>query len=128
MKCEDSSGFPSLNLESTKSDTVFYPDISSDVQLSKFPLLKDPLEDLYVEVRPSTIQGAGEGLFLKKTAKAGTVVGFFNGVRVDVHDTLRNPEYEITPYKVWNDWDDNDELLSILTGSQSYLTAFKMKN
>lgn len=119
LKCEDPTGFPSLNLESSDLDTIFYPDISSDLQLSKFPLLKDPLEDLYVEVRPSTIKAAGEGLFLKKAAKAGTVVGFFNGVRVNVHDTLRNPEYEVTPYKVWNDWDDNDELLSILNGKKN---------
>lgn len=98
-------------------EQIYCPDISTSEQFSKFPLLKDPLEDLYVEVRPSTIESAGEGLFLKKAAKAGTVVGFFNGVRVDVHDTLRNTDYEITPYKVWNDWEDNDELLSITTGN-----------
>jgi hypothetical protein len=116
LECEEPSGLPSIHHKSSDLNTTFYPDISTDDQLSKFPLLKDPLEDTYVEVRSSTIKEAGEGLFLKKAVKAGTVVGFFNGVRVDVHDTLRNPEYEITPYKVWNDWEENDELLSILTG------------
>ena len=51
------------------SENVFVRDISTTDKVSSDPLLKDPLEDVYVEVQKSTIPSAGEGLFLKRDAK-----------------------------------------------------------
>jgi hypothetical protein len=52
------------------------------------------------------------------------VVGFFNGIRVDLADTLKNPVLEMSPYKLWNDWEDKEELIVIPKGknnSKSFL-------
>ncbi len=50
-------------------DDIYVRDISTTDKVTSNPLLKDPLEDLYVEVQKSTIPSAGEGLFLKRDAK-----------------------------------------------------------
>ncbi len=50
-------------------DDIYVRDISTTDKITSNPLLKDPLEDIYVEVQKSTIPSAGEGLFLKKDAK-----------------------------------------------------------
>ena len=48
----------------------------------------------------------------------GTVVGFFNGIRVELQQTLKNPELEFSPYKLWNDWEDKEELIAIPKGKK----------
>ncbi len=47
------------------------------------PLQEDPYEDKYVRAgRSEMSEDAGDGLFLKKAAKANTTVAFYNGIRV----------------------------------------------
>ncbi len=48
--------------------------------------MADPYESRTVEVRPSLIESAGEGLFAKRAVHAGTLLAYFNGVRVTVTD------------------------------------------
>ena len=50
----------------------FAYDPASTDKLSSHPTLKDPLEEEYLEVQTSTIQGAGQGVFVKKDVKKGT--------------------------------------------------------
>ena len=50
-------------------DDVYTRDVATTDSLSSQPLLSDPLERIFVEVRKSSIPSAGEGLFLKKDAK-----------------------------------------------------------
>ncbi|RUP50951.1 hypothetical protein BC936DRAFT_136948 [Jimgerdemannia flammicorona] len=45
--------------------THYHHDPSTHDRISRDPLLPDPYERRYVEVRPSTLQSAGEGLFVK---------------------------------------------------------------
>ena len=46
------------------------------------PLVADPYESRCVEVRPSLVAGAGEGLFARRALPAGRVVAYYNGVRL----------------------------------------------
>ena len=43
-------------------------------------------------------------------------MAFFNGIHVDLEDTLKSPELEFSPYKLWNDWTDKEELIVIPEG------------
>ena len=45
-------------------------------------LLADPYEEARVEVRPSSLATAGQGVFLRRDVGPGTVVAFYNGVRL----------------------------------------------
>ena len=53
-------------------DEVYTRDESTAATLSTQPLLPDPLERIFVEVRKSSIPSAGEGLFLKMDVKVGS--------------------------------------------------------
>ena len=46
------------------------------------PLVPDPYEQRTVEVRKSEVDGGGEGLFAKVDLPKGTIVAFYNGVRI----------------------------------------------
>ena len=48
----------------------------------KHPLMADPYEACYVNVRPSTIPGAGEGLFSLCTIPADLVFCYYNGSKI----------------------------------------------
>lgn len=50
------------------------------------PLLRDPYEEIFVEVGPSKIPGAGEGLLATSAIQAGTVVAFYNGLSIQAED------------------------------------------
>jgi hypothetical protein len=63
--------------------------------------------------------------FYLNSFQAGTVVGFFNGLHIELEDTLKNPELEMTPYKVWNDWDDKEALLTLPKGISFLQMCFK---
>ena len=45
-------------------------------------------------------------------------MAFFNGIHVDLEDTLKSPELEFSPYKLWNDWEDKEELIAIPKGKK----------
>ena len=46
------------------------------------PLVTDAYEQRTVEVRKSDVDGGGEGLFAKVDLPKGTIVAFYNGVRI----------------------------------------------
>ena len=46
------------------------------------PHLPDPYEAIFVEVRQSRIKDAGQGLFAKTDIEQGTIISFYNGVKV----------------------------------------------
>ena len=50
--------------------------------MSKTPTARDLFEARNLEVRPSTIEGAGDGVFaVRDLINVGDVLGYFNGVR-----------------------------------------------
>lgn len=77
---------------------VYSYDPSTATRISSQPFLPDPYEAEFVEVRTSTIPKAGDGLFAKVNIDCGTVISFYNGVRVpcteDSHD-LADDNYRI---------------------------------
>merc|ERR1711983_564896 len=90
------TGFTCLN-EMLKPQFEFYDNVNefaydpaSSDKLSSNPTLRDPLEEEFLEVQTSSIEGAGQGVFMKKDVEKGTVVGFFNGIIITLEDTLRN--------------------------------------
>lgn len=50
------------------------------------PLAPDPLESLMVVVKVSSIPGADEGLFAKRSFEPGDLVAYFNGLRIKVSE------------------------------------------
>eukprot|EP00096_Caligus_rogercresseyi_P015920 TRINITY_DN8417_c0_g1_i1.p1 TRINITY_DN8417_c0_g1~~TRINITY_DN8417_c0_g1_i1.p1 ORF type:complete len:270 (+),score=68.07 TRINITY_DN8417_c0_g1_i1:271-1080(+) len=76
------------------------------------PLLKDPFEEQYLEVRPSVI-GSGRGVFSKRRIPEGTLVGFYQGVRTSKTEALKDKEIRKSPYKIDNDWAHPNEILDI---------------
>ena len=53
------------------------------------PHLPDPYEAIFVEVRQSRIKDAGQGLFAKTDIEQGTIISFYNGVKVGA-DMMRH--------------------------------------
>ncbi len=51
---------------SAPSGPAFRSDVSNRTRLSSDPLLRDPYEEKLVEVRESSIEGAGQGVFLRR--------------------------------------------------------------
>ena len=104
------TGFTCLN-EMLKPQFEFYDNVNefaydpaSSIKLSSNPTLRDPLEEEFLEVQTSSIEGAGQGVFMKKDAEKGSVIGFFNGMIITLEDTLRNDTMKHSVHKMWNDW------------------------
>lgn len=71
--------------EGVEGEVVFSFDPADDeerTRLSSNPLLRDPYESERVHVGPSTLAGAGEGLFASCRMLKGEVVAFYNGFRI----------------------------------------------
>ena len=60
----------------------FCHDPASSVRICSQPLLEDPWERSMVEVRPSSLEQAGEGLFAKEDLPAKTIIALFAGVKL----------------------------------------------
>merc|ERR1711892_78795 len=107
-------GFPMLSLKGGSTNkNIFHFDPSTKTYLSGSPLVSDPMETKFVEIRKSQLPEAGEGLFLIKDVEENDIIAFFNGVRVSIEDTNKMAVHRESAHKVWNDWNDEDEMLDI---------------
>jgi len=107
-------GIPMLSLDGVPNNMeTFLFDKSTRTHLSKDPLIPDPMETKFVEVRKSEIPGAGEGLFLIQDVEANDTIALFNGLRVSMDDANKVSVHRDSSHKVWNDWHDEDEMLDI---------------
>ena len=79
---------------SDRSDRVMNSDISTDSNFSQYPLRRDPYESQFVDISTSEIPNAGEGVFLKRNVIKGTVVAYFNGIRIK-----KNSAFSWNPFK-----------------------------
>ncbi|XP_061581924.1 histone-lysine N-methyltransferase SETD7 [Cololabis saira] len=68
--------------ERSPSSPVFSYDKSTSSCIATHTLLPDPYESQRVFVGDSTIRGAGQGLFTRMDAEPGTIMAFYNGVRI----------------------------------------------
>merc|ERR1719438_255830 len=64
------------------------------------PLVRDPYESRTVEVRPSSLGGGGDGLFVKRKIIKGEVVAFYNGIRL-LPKFGRNENWDNSGYKIF---------------------------
>ena len=53
---------------------------ASSLAMSVSPLLADPYESRWVEVRQSTVRDGGDGLFARRDIPPDTVVSFYHGL------------------------------------------------
>jgi len=87
------------------------------------PTTEDPYEALFVEVKQSKISKAGEGLFAKTDIEVGTIISFYNGLKVRAGFDWEKP----TPYRMILD-DANDlDVPDDMTSLQSYRASLGHK-
>ncbi len=86
---------------------------SNQTYIGDDPTVRDPLEDKYLFVGNSMIEGAGRGVFLKNAVKKGTMVGFYNGVRMSSIESKLKREDRKSPYRMDNDWAVAGQVLNI---------------
>lgn len=70
------------HFEIAANSPVYSYDKSTSSCIATHTLLPDPYESQRVFVADSVIRGAGQGLFAKTQAEAGTVMAFYNGMRI----------------------------------------------
>ena len=58
-------------------------------------------------------------MFLKRNARAGTVVGFYNGVRLLGIESKVSEAVRRSPYRMDNDWSRHEEILDIPSNYRS---------
>ena len=86
---------------STTSDNVSKYSLSTKTWIGDQPLVPDPYESLHVECKASGIADAGEGLYAKHDIPEGTIVAFYNGVRLPFELLGRPPEdWSTSGYKI----------------------------
>ena len=66
-----------------------------------------------VYVASSTIPGAGRGIFTRAPMKLGTVVAFYNGIKVKWYQTKGKGETSVSHYRMDNDWSAPNQILDI---------------
>ncbi|XP_023325497.1 histone-lysine N-methyltransferase SETD7 isoform X2 [Eurytemora carolleeae] len=99
------NGFKYINdvlvpsFEST-SDKIYKRWISTNKDFSCPYHLVDPYESKVVTVKASGMEGAGEGLFAKVDIDAGTIVSYYNGLRLCVGESI-DGELDETGYAIY---------------------------
>ena len=68
---------------------------------------RDPYESSMIEVRPSSMMEAGEGVFLKQDVAPNTVLAFYNGIRIP--DTSASDSWEECSYRIFIRRNEDDE-------------------
>ena len=67
------------------------------------PALPDPLEAALVTVRTSQLEGGGEGLYALRDVKAGTLVSFYNGLRMTAEEQSPNDGQDFAIVVEWEE-------------------------
>jgi len=101
---------PLYEIKGQKSITY---SISNQTWIGSDPLIRDPLEEKYLYVGNSSMEGAGRGVFLKTKARKGFIVGFYNGVRMTDIESKVKSEDRKSPYRIDNDWARSNEILNM---------------
>ena len=91
---------PSYNIIKSQLKMVFSP--SNANSIGQGPLIRDPMEKKYLFVSNSTAKDAGRGVFLKRKAKKGQVIGFYNGVRMSDSESKLKIEDRKSQYRMDN--------------------------
>lgn len=83
---------------------LYKREISTYDFVTNNPLLPDPYESKLVEIRPSRVGGAGDGLFAKVKIEANVVVAFYNGKRIGPRswEDFNHPDWSYNAYKIFD--------------------------
>ena len=95
---------------------TFTQDAASRAVFCPHPHARDPYEAIFVEVKQSRIKDAGEGLFARTDIEPGTIISFYNGVKVRAEGDWEKP----TPYKMTLDEENDLDLPESMTSLESY--------
>jgi len=96
------------NLDPCKEIFEYSP--ATKILFCSSPLQSDPYEEQLVEVKDSLIVDAGQGLFAKKDVEQGTVISFYNGVRVDHDEDDTSPSDYNIAFDTTHDIDVPDDM------------------
>lgn len=77
--------------------------ISTDTRLLNPPHLRDPYESRLVEVADSGVEGGGEGLYARRDIPAGTLIAYYNGIRMV---KAQHSPYRDTGYAIFVEWEE----------------------
>jgi len=91
---------------------VFYYKESTRNTISQ-GLIEDPYEKKMVYVAPSKIDGAGDGYFIRKAGRKGSIVGFYNGIKIGSIEPGQSWIERKSPYRMDNDWAVANEVIDI---------------
>ena len=79
MQCKSDQVYLSFT---DPSGPELYLDKATNISMGNLPLAPDPYETMTIEVKPSSIPNAGQGLFAKRTIEENELVAFYNGLRI----------------------------------------------
>ena len=109
-----SSGMMELKVEETAASSHGYGfETRSYETLCAYPNERDPYEAQTVECRPSSIFGAGEGLFMLRPVPSGTVVAFYHGVRLPEDQEDCDDSWEDCAYRIFVDEQRSQERIDM---------------
>ena len=77
--------------------------VSSSDEMRGPPHLPDPLETKMVRVADSAVEGGGQGLFANQDIPAGSIVAFYNGIRMTPEE--KSP-WEDRAYSIVVEWEE----------------------
>ena len=75
-------------------------DPANSKSISSNPLMEDPYESRMVEVTLCKDQSKGEGLFVRKSVPANTILAFYNGVKLEEKDCPKSEDWREDAYKI----------------------------
>ena len=89
-------------LFSEPSGPMLYKDVANFETMTIKPLLPDPYESAMVEVKESSVEGANEGLFARKSVEPNTILAFYNGIRKLPKTTFTPPDWVGGAYRIFD--------------------------
>lgn len=97
--------------------------LSTEESVGPGPLVGDPYEARAVEVRTSSVEGGGEGLYARRDIKAGEVVAFYNGIRLPYEPGLKE-DWATSGYKIFINADHSSGERMDLPGKLTELSHY----
>ncbi len=67
-------------------------------------LISDPYEQTLLYVGPSKVEKAGRGVYTRKPLKEGTLVSFYNGIKMSFVESSIKSKDKTRHYVIDNDW------------------------
>lgn len=79
---------------------MYYSDVADFETMSMSPMLMDPYESDTVEVRPSKVDGANEGLFARRYIPPNTYISWYNGLRRYPKTKWKKTDWVVSAYRI----------------------------